>query len=210
LGPISRPEWKILVIMGTMVTLWILSTWYPAIDIYLVALAGACMMFFPGINLFTWKEVQNNTGWDVLLMSGGVTSLGIASSRSGFAKWVVDSSLTGLHDLDLVWILAVIGVFTVIVHVMLPASPAIIAVIVPPMILLARDSGVNPAIYGLPVIFTTSCAFLLPLDPVALITYSKGYYRIFDMFVPGLIISVFWVIVMTALLMTLGSVVGIG
>ena len=40
---------------------------------------------------------------------------------------------------------------------------------------------------------------LLPLDAVAVITYSKGYYRMTDMLL-GAIIGVVWVIVMTALM----------
>jgi sodium-dependent dicarboxylate transporter 2/3/5 len=59
------------------------------------------------------------------------------------------------------------------------------------------------------VIFTTSCAFLLPLDAVPLVTFSKGYYRMFDMFVPGVLISIVWVIVMTLLLRFVGPIAGL-
>ena len=41
---------------------------------------------------------------------------------------------------------------------------------------------------------------LLPLDAVAVITYAKGYYKMTDMLVPGAIISVVWVILMTVLM----------
>ena len=124
--------------MGAMIMLWILSTWYPAFDIYLVAVAGACLMFFPEINLFTWKEAQANIGWESLLMTGGVTSLGLTSSKSGLAKWIVDSALSGLHDYSLIWVLAIISAFTVAIHVLLPNNLVIIAVIIPPIILLGK------------------------------------------------------------------------
>ena len=67
----------------------------------------------------------------------------------------------------------------------------------------------NPVLYALPVIFTASCAFLLPLDAVPLVTYSRGYYRMLDMFLPGLVISVAWVILITTLLMLIGPLVGL-
>ena len=57
--------------------------------------------------------------------------------------------------------------------------------------------------------FTASCAFLLPLDAVPLVTYGKGYYRMFDMLVPGAIISMAWVVVMTALLLLIGPWLGL-
>ena len=82
--------------------------------------------------------------------------------------------------------------------------PAIVAVLIPPIALLALETGENPALYALPVAFTASCAMLLPLDAVAVITYAKGYYKMTDMLVPGAIISVVWVILMTVL-MTWGA-----
>ena len=74
---------------------------------------------------------------------------------------------------------------------------------------MMAGSGVNPVLYALPVVYTASCAFLLPMDAVPLITYSKGYYRMFDMFRPGVIISVLWVVLMTAMLMLIGPLVGL-
>jgi sodium-dependent dicarboxylate transporter 2/3/5 len=74
---------------------------------------------------------------------------------------------------------------------------------------LALSTGQNPALYALPVAFTASCAFLLPLDAVPLVTYGKGYYRMLDMFVPGAVVSLVWVVLITALLVVLGPVVGL-
>jgi sodium-dependent dicarboxylate transporter 2/3/5 len=121
----------------------------------------------------------------------------------------VSISLGGLVDVNIILVLALISAFTVVVHLMLPVSPVINAVMIPPIMLLGAASGVNPVIYALPVIYTASCAFLLPMDAVPLITYAKGYYRMFDMFKPGAIISILWVILMTALLLVLGPVVGL-
>jgi sodium-dependent dicarboxylate transporter 2/3/5 len=210
LGPMGRQERKVLTLMGVIMTLWIMGTWYPAIfDTFVVGIAGAIVMFLPGMNLFTWKEVQESTGWDTLMMIGGVTTLGAASTKTGLAKWIVDSTMGGLADAGLLMVLLIICAFTVVIHLILPVNPAIVAAIIPPLVLLGNATGVNPAIYTLPVAFTASCAFLLPLDAVPLITYSKGYYRILDMFIPGAIISVVWVAVMTALLMIIGPMIGI-
>jgi sodium-dependent dicarboxylate transporter 2/3/5 len=79
---------------------------------------------------------------------------------------------------------------------------------IPPIMILAVDAGVNPALYALPVIFTASCAMLIPLDPVPLLTFSTGYYSTFDMLKPGAIISAAWVIVMTAILIV-GPMIGL-
>ena len=209
LGPVSRDEWKVLGIMGAMLALWILSTWIPAFDTFFVAVVGAVVMFLPGVGLFSWKEVQDATGWDTLLMIGGVTSLGQASSQTGLATWLAESVLGGLQDWNVVALIATVSAFTVVIHLMLPIAPVINAVMIPPIMVLGAAAGVNPALYALPVIFTASCAFLLPLDAVPLITYSRGYYRMFDMLLPGLVISTAWVVVMTVLLITIGPLVGL-
>jgi sodium-dependent dicarboxylate transporter 2/3/5 len=166
-------------------------------------------MFLPGVALFTWKEAQASTDWATLMMIGGVTTLGIASRQTGLAKWLADSALAGMGDWGIVWVIAAISAFTVVIHLMLPIAPVINAVMIPPIMVLGAAAGVNPALYALPVVFTASCAFLLPMDAVPLVTYSKGYYRMFDMFLPGLVISVIWVILMTALMMTIGPMIGL-
>jgi sodium-dependent dicarboxylate transporter 2/3/5 len=209
LGPISPAEWKVITIVGILMVLWILNTWVPALDVTLVAMCGGCAMFLPGVRLFSWQEAQASVGWDILMMLGGVTTLGAASSRTGLAQWLVDSALGGLGSVNVFWILILISAFTVLIHLILPVNPVIVAVMIPPIMLLAQSAGANPALYALPIAFTTSCAFLLPLDPVPLITFSKGYYKMMDMFVPGLVISVVWVIVMTVVMLLIAPLVGL-
>jgi sodium-dependent dicarboxylate transporter 2/3/5 len=208
-GFMSANESKVLVIMALMVCFWVAGTWYPIFDTTLVAVCGAILMFLPGIKLFTWKEVQASTDWATLMMIGGVTTLGIASRQTGLAKWLAVAALDGMTDWGILWAIVAISAFTVVIHLVLPIAPVINAVMIPPIMALGAAAGVNPVLYALPVIFTASCAFLLPMDAVPLVTYSKGYYKMFDMFLPGLAISIIWVILMTALMMIVGPMIGL-
>jgi sodium-dependent dicarboxylate transporter 2/3/5 len=83
------------------------------------------------------------------------------------------------------------------------------AVLIPPIAALALSMNINPILLVLPVAFTASCAFLLPLDAVPLLTFSKGYYRMFDMLLPGAIISLAWIILMTLLIIWVAPLVQI-
>jgi sodium-dependent dicarboxylate transporter 2/3/5 len=211
LGPISGGEWKVIAVMSTMLALWIASSWIPQIDVVVVAVLGAVVMFLPGMRLFSsWKEVERGTSWDALLMIGSVTSLGAVSASSGLAKWLVDASLGGLAAFPTVVVLAAISLFIAVIHLLVPVNPAIVASMVPPIVLLATSTGQSPALYGLPVVFSASCAFLLPLDAVPLVTYGKGYYRMFDMLLPGAIVTIAWVVVQTALLLIVWPWIGVG
>jgi sodium-dependent dicarboxylate transporter 2/3/5 len=109
----------------------------------------------------------------------------------------------------IVAVIALISAVTVVIHLPVPINPAIVGVLIPPIALLAAATGQNPALYTLPVVFTASCAMLLPLDAVSVITYSKGYYRMTDMLMPGAVISIVWVVLMTALMTWLAPAVGL-
>jgi len=208
LGPLNVAEKKVMGLFAVLVTAWVLSTWLPALDVTLVALAGSLALFLPGIRLLTWEQAQRSVGWDALLMIGGVTSLGAASVKTGLAKWLVDAVLGGMTGWGAVWVVMAISAFTVVVHLAIPIAPVINSVLIPPIVLLALGSGQSPALYALPVAFTASCAFLLPLDAVPLITYARGYYRTLDMLAPGAVISVVWVLWMTVLMRLLGPALG--
>ena len=210
MGPLNGGERKVIGIVAAMLTLWVFSTWFPAIDVVVVAVFGAAAMFLPGMGIFdSWKQAERGTAWDTLLMIGSVTSLGAVSASSGLAKWLVEGALGGMQAWPEPLVLASVSAFIVVVHLVVPVNPAIIAAMLPPVVLLATSAGQSPALYGLAVVFTTSCAFLLPLDAVPLVTYGKGYYGMFDMFLPGAVISVVWVILMTLLLTIEGPLLGL-
>lgn len=209
MGPLGRKERRVIAVMAGMLTLWIASSWVRQIDVVVVAILGAITMFLPGMGLFSsWKEAERGTAWDTLLMIGSVTSLGAVSASSGLAPWLVGATLGGMEAWPVSAVLAAVSAFIVVVHLVVPVNPAIVAAMIPPIVLLATSTGQNPALYGVPVVFTASSAFLLPLDAVPLVTYGKGYYRMFDMFLPGAIISAAWVALLTLLLLLLGPALG--
>jgi|TARA_B110000495_G_scaffold199984_1_gene214374 sodium-dependent dicarboxylate transporter 2/3/5 len=209
-SPFSSDEFKVIVVFGTVIGLWILSNWYPqTLDVTMIALIGGVVLFFPWIGVLRWEDASRSIGWDVLLMIGGVTSIGLASRDTGLATWVVSSTFDSAGNVSALWLIVGISVFTVLIHLVVPIGPVVNAVMIPPIVALALAIGQPPMLLALPVIFTASCAFLLPLDAVALITYSKGYYRMIDMLAPGLVISVFWVIILTFLMMFVAPALGL-
>ena len=208
-GPMTAPEKKVLAVFGTMIVCWVASTWVKQLDVVIVSILGAVAMFLPGMKLMGWKAVERSTGWDALLMIAGVTSLGAASTKSGLAQWLVDGTLGGVAGASPLVVVAVVSAFTVLIRLLLPIGPVVVAVVIPPIAILAERAGANPALYALPVVFTASCAFLLPLDAVPLVTYSRGYYGMLDMAKPGILISVVWVGVMTAVMVLLGPILGL-
>jgi solute carrier family 13 (sodium-dependent dicarboxylate transporter), member 2/3/5 len=205
---LSSAERKVLMLLGAMIVLWVASSWVRAIDTTVVALGGAIAMFLPGVNLLTWPRAQRAIGWDAVLLIGGVTSLGAAAASSGLATYLV-SELPNMQGWPIYAVVALLSLVAVLIHLPLPVNPAVVGVLVPPIALMALSWGKSPALFGLPVVITASCAMLLPLDAVTVITYSKGYYRMTDMLLPGAIISLLWVLMMTAVMAFVAPLVGI-
>jgi sodium-dependent dicarboxylate transporter 2/3/5 len=208
LGPLTAKERRVVGLVACTLTAWILGTWLPALDVVLVALVAAVATFLPGLRLLSWQDAERAIGWEALLMIGGVTSLGAAAAESGLARWVVEALLGGIASWTALWVVAAISAFTVVAHFAIPIAPVINSVLIPPVVIVAGAAGHNPALYALPVAFTASCAFLLPLDAVALITFSRGYYRMWDMLPPGAIVSMIWIVVMTGVMMTIAPLLG--
>jgi sodium-dependent dicarboxylate transporter 2/3/5 len=208
LGGFTAPEKKALALGAAMLGLWVTSSWLRQIDTTMVAVAGAVAMFLPGMRLLTWARAQQTTAWDALLLIGGVTSLGGAAASTGLATYLV-SALPAMDAWPVAGVVAVISVVTLLIHLPVPIGPAIVALLVPPILALAASTGQSPALYGLTVIFSASAAFLLPIDAVTVITYSKGYFRMADMLRPGIVISIVWVVTITALMTWIAPVLGL-
>ena len=77
------------------------------------------------------------------------------------------------------------------------------------MAAIASSMGITPAIPAIPLSFSVSAAVLLPLDSVSLVTYQAGYYKMTDMFRPGLIISVAWVVITVAVMYLIARPLGL-
>jgi sodium-dependent dicarboxylate transporter 2/3/5 len=208
LGPVSPAERKVLALFAALIVLWVLSTWVKALDIVIVALVGAVVLFLPGVRLLSWPQAQREVGWDVLVVIGSVTSLGAASVDSGLARFLVQAVFGAIAGWPTAAAVAAVSALTVVAHLPIPIASVINSVLIPPVVLAGAGGGHGPAFYAVPVAFTASCAFLLPLDAVSLLTYAKGYYRMVDMLAPGVVVSAAWVVVITLLMMALGGALG--
>ena len=68
--------------------------------------------------------------------------------------------ITGASILVLLLVASAFGIFS---HLILPVGAAVLAVAIPVLSVMAVNIGVNPAILVIPIAFTASCVFLIPL-----------------------------------------------
>ena len=129
--------------------------------------------------------------------------------RFGKSVGIPDRCLGGIAGLPLWLMIAVISAFTVAVHLIIPVNTAIVAVMLPALVALAGTIGTNAAILAIPMGFSVSAALLLTLDTVSLVSYNSGYYKMGDMFKPGIFISIAWVIIMPLIMLAIARPIGL-
>lgn len=197
LGPVTNKEIKFLVILVILLITWFTESIHN-IPLPASASIGGALFFLPGIDLLSWDGVKNKIGWNTILLIGAATSLGTTLWQSGAATWIAESSLAGIQGASTFVVLLFIVVFTILIHLLVPINPAIVSIMVPTLVAFSTSIGMNPAFLAVPMGFTVSAAFLLPLDPVPLITYASGRYKMGDYFKAGIPVCVLWTIIMTA------------
>lgn len=208
LGPVRGQELKFILIFLLLLAVWFTGDIHH-IPIPITTTLGAALFFFPGINILNWANSKDRIGWDIVLLIGAANSLGMALSSTGAAAWIADVCLGGIANMSLLPILMIVILFTIVIHLLVPVNPAIVSILVPTLYAFSMSAGINASALIIPMAFTVSAAFLLPLDPVPLITFGSGQYSMGDYFKAGLPTSILWLILMTVATMTLGSLAGL-
>lgn len=208
LGSLTTKEYKFITIITLMLITWFTEPFHK-VPLPATATIGAVLFFLPGIDLLTWENSKNRIGWDTILLIGAASSLGTALWQSGAALWIAKTALAGITGAGAFVVILFVVVFTILIHLLVPVNPAIVSIMVPSLAAMAVSMGVSPAFLVIPMGFTVSAAFLLPLDPVPLITYPARYYSMVDYFKGGWPVCILWTIVMTAGMLLLARPMGL-
>lgn len=197
LGSMTKDEKKFTAIFTVTLILWFTQP-FTKLDTAFVGVVTASVFFLPGINLCTWENVKGKIAMNVLFLVGASNALAMAIVSTKAAAWISNTFLGGLSGMGIFVLLLAVTAFGIYSHVLIPAGSAVLAIAIPVLSILASKIGINPIALALPVAFTASCVFLMPLDPIPLTTYDYKYWKMWDMIKPGIIISLVWVVINAA------------
>ncbi|MCL2601750.1 MAG: SLC13 family permease [Treponema sp.] len=172
----SFKEKYVSVVLVLVLAAWIMSSWFPRMQVAAVAIAGVFLFFLPGLNVFTWKEVESKINWTPVLLTAAFISMGNAYNATGAAKWMTGILVPSTLNAPIFVISILTGVIVFVMLVIVPNAPALIPILGAPLVALATAAGISPAITLLTLGFTVVNCYLLPFDPVPIITYVQGYY----------------------------------
>ncbi len=207
LGPLSKDEKKFLVIFIIVMILWFTQS-MTGIETAFASLLAVCVFFLPGVDLMTWDRAQSAVSWNSVLLMGSANALAMILSTQGTAEWIANNILGTVAGASLFTLLLVVTAFGIFSHLLVPVANAVLSVCVPIVVVMAQAIGVNPLYLVLPLGFTASAVFIIPLDPIPLTTYGYGYWKLPEMAKPGIIISLIW-IPLCAIFILLGKNMGI-
>lgn len=202
LPPLNKNQYTFIVIFGATIIGWFTGI----LPVPIVSILAATLFFIPGINLVKWKDMNAAIPWDVLLLIGASQSLGLAIYETGGAEWIANSLLHDIGSASTVVLLFAVTAFGIFSHLILPVASAVLTVCIPVIAILAESNGLPVSMVVLPIAFTASCVFLMPLDPVPLTTKKYGYWQTYEMPVPGFIVSIAWLIVNVGAMLLANSI----
>ena len=197
LGRISWKEIFFIVVFGVLIVTWFTI---PSIPMPVSAIVACAVLFLPKVEILTAESFNKAVNWHVLMLLCGSTGLAMAIFQTGAAQWIATSVLSPFTNSNLLVMIAVVILFTIYMHLLIPPNPSLVACLIPIVALFAPTMGVAVPVLVLPLAYAANMAALLPFDPVFGVTYAKGYYTMRDLPKVGVPMSIAWVIIGTALM----------
>lgn len=215
IGRLSRPEMMVATVFALVAVLWIsqplLESVLPGLSDTSIAIFGALLLFVlpidlrRGVFLLNWSYAER-LPWGVLILFGGGLTLAGAIARTGLAEWI-GGFLAGVGGWPVVFVVLIV-VAVIILLTELTSNSATTAAFLPIMVSVAVAIGQNPILLAVPVTMAASSAFMLPVaTPPNAIVYGSGVMSIAQMARGGLILNVLFTLLITALTLTLVTMV---
>jgi solute carrier family 13 (sodium-dependent dicarboxylate transporter), member 2/3/5 len=226
LGKMSRDEKVIIVLFSITVFLWFFrsdiildnftipgwSKFMPQpkyiTDSTIAIFMASVMLVFPSKKektLISWNEVQRIPIGIIFLFGGGF-ALARGISDSGLSLWIAQnlSTLNMLPPLLLVLALCTFMTF----FTELTSNTASTYLILPIILAVAESSGIDPLMLMIPVVFSASFAFMLPVaTPPNTVVFASEQIKIRDMVKTGLWLNLSGIIIITIMIYLLGDVI---
>ena len=112
---------------------------------------------------------------------GTMISIGNVITSSGLNKWISEIIFPQTFTNSTILVIAFICLMTFLLLIPIPVAPALVGMLSAPLCAFCAKVGVSPALVMAAFGLCACNCYLLPLDTVPLITYSTGYYKMFDM-----------------------------
>ena len=192
LPAITKEEKRVLYVFVLTAFAWITRSWliepyFPFVDDTLIAMVSALILFIlpssQGVSLIQWKDTQK-LSWGSLILFGGGLSLASAFDKSGLAQWMTEWISTWNQFPNWLIILIVLAFMNFLTE--LTSNLAATVVVLPLLLPMAINMGIDPYYFLAGVAISASAAFMLPVaTPPNTLVFSSGHVSIKQMIQVG-------------------------
>jgi di/tricarboxylate transporter len=169
-----------------------------SIPIHYVSVVGALSLLW--LRILTPREAYASIDWQVLLMLYGLLGLGMAMQGSGTAEWLakglVDMTRNHVSPTILPYVMLwVVYLFTSLLTEVL-SNNATAVMLVPIVVGLAQELGVDFRPFIITITIAASCAFALPMGyQTHMMVYGPGGYKFSDYLRIGIPLNIIvWIV----------------
>ena len=159
--------------------------------------------------MLSWKEAQHDVDWGAIVLIVAGLALGLMVYETGAARWLGLGLLAPLARVPIVIQPFIIVIVVALLHLLFASNTVTSTVIMPILIALAHDFGLDVWTTAAAAAFASSLAFVLVTEsPANVILYSSGYFSISDMAKAGLWMTLGAAVCVTVVLASLGRLSG--
>jgi sodium-dependent dicarboxylate transporter 2/3/5 len=205
LGPMSPGERWVLAVFAVTVLGWTFgpqaNEWIGAkvFDNTTVAMAGGLSCFLVPVSfrrgefLLSWQHTQR-LPWGILLLFGGGLAMAAALESCGLVDRIGEFVVARCTDSP--WLLAAALTMVSLFATEVMSNVALVTVLVPVVLAIARQTGVDAAYLAIPVTLAASCAFMMPIStPPNAVVYGSGLVSMGQMLRAGIWINLLAIVV---------------
>jgi di/tricarboxylate transporter len=157
----------------------------------MAALVGGIIALLPKVGLLKWNEAD--IPWHLMLFSAGAYAGGLALNDTGAAQWVIGRVFTLIHfsrNVQFWEVYVVVVALMLYSHLVFTSKTMRTIILIPFIIGLARELGINPVALALPAAFTIDWVIGLPISAKPnVILFTTGQYSVLENIRYGVIVS---------------------
>jgi sodium-dependent dicarboxylate transporter 2/3/5 len=149
--------------------------------------------FRRGEFLLSWQHTQR-LPWGILLLFGGGLAMAAALESCGLVDRIGEFVVARCTDSP--WLLAAALTTVSLFATEVMSNVALVTVLVPVVLAIARQTGVDAAYLAIPVTLAASCAFMMPIStPPNAVVYGSGLVSMGQMLRAGIWINLLAIVV---------------
>ncbi|WP_209125075.1 SLC13 family permease [Alkalihalobacillus sp. BA299] len=196
LGKISKPEVKIIIIIGFTLLLWVTQSLH-GYSVPMVGMLGATLTIMPKVGVWDWTKAKSKIDWDMIIFFGATILLSSMLINTGTIEWLANLLVSYFALQSPFIVLFLFVICTAILRIIFVNVIGFMTIMMPLGVTIGQSiSGLTSLGVAMAVFLTGVPGFLLiTQSPVHLISHSYGYFSDKDLFRVGIISLFFWLLV---------------